>query len=213
MISSRPTARNSSSTRPSLSPTIAPPGTILIRTPAWVPAAGSAIMARVTAPGGMPVERAPKPVGPMHSRSTLPSNQVRPASISATSSCGGYATLAGRISRTRPGPPGRPQGHDRRRRGLTSLGNEPRSNAAIFDIKGLSYKVKFTGADSPPASRQRAAKRLRRRRSGRGRRASSRSSPRLRSRLKYARLMLGILILICCPLAEAHARPRSNTKA
>jgi hypothetical protein len=130
-------------------------GTLRFTVPA---AAGKAIMARVIAPGGMPVEREPKPAGPGAYMVDFP---VKPGEtrfdISYKIPVTGDAELAGKILHT-PGPVRLvvPKGITAEGEGLTPLGNEPRSQAAIFDIKGLSYKVKFTGAGTLNAGQQAA---------------------------------------------------------
>lgn len=193
-------------------------GTLRFSVPA---AAGKAIMARVIAPGGMPVEREAKPAGPGEYVVDFP---VKPGEtrfdISYKLPIKGDAQLAGKILHA-PGPVRLvvPQGITAEGEGLTALGNEPRSQAAIFDIKGLSYKVKFTGTGSLSASQPAAGG------GGGGAEgaAQEEDGPRIQQiqppgydRVwKYALgLMLGFLLLSFIALwLKPTPDPRSSTKA
>lgn len=114
------------------------------------PEAGKDVKARAIAPGGMPVEREPKqlqkgvfavdfPVKPGETRFDL--SYKMPATETTS--------LTGRILHS-PGPVRFvvPKGVTLEGANLTAIGNEPKSGAAIFDLKGDSYTVKISGSGS-----------------------------------------------------------------
>lgn len=119
-------------------------GTLRFSVPA---AAGSNIQARATAPGGLPVDREPRktaengvysldfPVKPGETRFDisykLPMKQP--------------LELSGRILHAGPTRLVLPKGMTAEGDGLASLGTEPSTQAAIFDIKGDAYKIKLGG--------------------------------------------------------------------
>jgi hypothetical protein len=194
-------------------------GTIRFTVPA---AAGKAIMARVIAPGGMPVEREPKPAGPGQYMLDFP---VKPGEtrfdISYKFPVTGDAELAGKILHA-PGPVRLvvPKGMTATGDGLAPLGNEPRSQAAIFDIKGNSYKVKFNGTGTLAASQPAAGGGGEAPAEGAaseedGARIQQIQPPGYDRAWKYALgLMLGILILSFAALwLKPTPAARSNTKA
>jgi hypothetical protein len=118
--------------------------------------AGANLMTRITAPGGMPVERQPKKLSAGEYAIDYP---VKPGEtrfdISYKLPVTGTAELSGKILHS-PGPVRLvvPQGMTAEGEGLSPLGNEPKSQAAIFDVKVQAYKVKFTGTgalNSQPA--------------------------------------------------------------
>lgn len=192
-------------------------GTLHFTVPA---AAGKAVMARVIAPGGMPVERAPKPAGAGEYLIDFP---VKPGEtrfdISYKVPVQGDAVLAGRILHA-AGPVRLvvPKGMTAEGEGLTPLGTEPRSQAAIFDIKGLAYKVKFTGVGTLAASQQVAggeAPAQGGEQEEEGARFEQIQPPGYDRAWKYALgLMLGILLLSFTALwLKPAPAPRSKTKA
>lgn len=113
------------------------------------PEAGKDVKARVIAPGGMPVERDPKPMGGKGEYGI--DFPVKPGEtrfdISYKLPVKDPMILSGRILHD-PGPVRliAPKGITVEGDGLASLGNEPRSGAAIYDIKGNTYSVKISGA-------------------------------------------------------------------
>jgi len=195
-------------------------GTLHFTVPA---AAGNNVMVRVTSPGGMPVERAPKPAGKGEFAVDAP---VKPGEsrfdISYKFPVTGDAELAGKILHA-PGPVRLvvPKGMTVAGDGLTPLGTEPRSQAAIFDIKGLSYQLKFTGAGTLAAGQAEAGGGEAP--AGEGGEAQEEDGARIEQiqppgydRVwKYALgLMIGILILSFVALwLKPTPAPGSNTKA
>jgi len=118
------------------------------------PEAGKDVKARAIAPGGMPVEREPKqlekgvyavdfPVKPGETRFDI--SYKLPAKEPTA--------LDGKILHA-PGPVRFvvPKGVTLEGENLTALGNEPKSGAAIFDLKGDVYKVKISGSGTLRAS-------------------------------------------------------------
>lgn len=111
------------------------------------PEAGSDVKARVIAPGGMPVERNPKSMGKGEFAIDFP---VKPGEtrfdMSYKVPIKEPMVLKGRILHD-PGPVRLivPQGITVEGDNLASLGAEPRTGAAIYDIKGDEYAVKISG--------------------------------------------------------------------
>lgn len=112
------------------------------------PEAGSDVKARVIAPGGMPVERDPKPMGAKGEFAI--DFPVKPGEtrfdMSYKVPVKDPMVLKGRILHD-PGPVRLivPQGITVQADNLAALGAEPRTGASIFDIKGDSYAVTITG--------------------------------------------------------------------
>ncbi|WP_321477508.1 carboxypeptidase-like regulatory domain-containing protein [uncultured Paludibaculum sp.] len=112
------------------------------------PEAGKDVKSRVIAPGGMPVEREPKPIGGKGEYAI--DFPVKPGEtrfdISYKVPIKEPMVLKGRILHD-PGPVRliAPQGITVEGDGLSSLGAEPRTGAAIYDIKGDAYAVKISG--------------------------------------------------------------------
>ncbi len=125
-----------------------PKGTLRFSVPE---AAGGNVMARATAPGGMPVERQPKKAGPgvyVLDYPVKPGGETR-FDISYKMPVKDPMELAGKILHE-PGPVRLvvPQGITVSGDGLTPLGTEPQTHAMIYDIKGTTYKFKIVGTGS-----------------------------------------------------------------
>jgi len=115
-------------------------------------AAGTNIMARATAPGGMPVERAPKKTGVqgeyLFDYPVKPGGETR-FDISYKLPVKTPMELSGKVLHE-PGPVRLvvPQGITVGGEGLTPLGTEPQTQAMIYEVKGASYKLTISGTGS-----------------------------------------------------------------
>ncbi|MBI5281355.1 MAG: carboxypeptidase regulatory-like domain-containing protein [Candidatus Solibacter usitatus] len=117
----------------------------------FVPAEARAnIMARATAPGGMPVEREAKQAGAGVYFLDFP---IKPGEtrfdLSYKMPAGSPSVLSGKVVHA-PGPVRLvvPQGITVEGDGLAPLGNEPQTQAAIFEIKNAQYKITVNGTGS-----------------------------------------------------------------
>lgn len=163
----------------------------------WVPpAAGDNVLTRATAPGGMPIERQPKRGG--EKGAWFVDYPVKPGGdtrfdISYKLPAGSPSALQGRILHG-PGPVRIivPQGIQIEGDGITPLGAEPSSKAAIFDVTGKDYKITITGAGQLRAAQPQPTER------------SEEDGPRIesiappgydRNRWVLLGLMLGVLAL------------------
>jgi hypothetical protein len=123
------------------------------------PEAGKDVKARAIAPGGMPVEREPKQIAKGVYAVDFP---VKPGEtrfdISYKLPAKAPTALAGKILHA-PGPVRFvvPQGVTLEGDNLTALGNEPKSGAAIFDLKGDVYNVKISGSGTLRATESAAS--------------------------------------------------------
>lgn len=127
------------------------------------PEAGTNVMVRATSPGGMPVEREPR--AGSEKGAYLLDFAVKPGGetrfdISYKMPAKEPLQLSGRILHG-PGPVRLivPQGITVEGDGLASLGPEPQTQAAIFDVKGSKYLLKISGTgtlrSSAPAPTER----------------------------------------------------------
>ena len=120
-------------------------GTLRFSVPAE---AGTNVQARAIAPGGMSVDREPQktaekgvftldfPVKPGETRFDISYKLAMKQPM----------VFAGRILHAGPTRLVVPQGMTAEAANLTSLGNEPSTKAAIYDIKGESYQIKLSGS-------------------------------------------------------------------
>jgi len=117
----------------------------------WVPpAAGSEVRARVVAPGGLPVDRQPRPAGPANVW-TLDA-PVKPGEtrfdFSYKVPVGEFAALTTRILHEGKARLIVPDSINAIGDGLKMLGTEPSINAAIFEIERPEFTVTLTGTGS-----------------------------------------------------------------
>jgi len=123
-------------------------GTVKVFVP---PAAGENVMARVIAQGGMPVER--QPVKTAAANVWTVDYPVRPGetrfdfSYKLPAAAGGV--LETRLLNGAASPKlVLPKGVEASGAGITNIGNEPQSQAAVFDIAASDLKLTITGSGS-----------------------------------------------------------------
>ncbi|MBI5083553.1 MAG: carboxypeptidase regulatory-like domain-containing protein [Acidobacteria bacterium] len=117
----------------------------------FVPAEARAnILARASSPGGMPLEREAKQSGAGVYFLDFP---VKPGEtrfdLSYKMPAGSPSVLSGKVVHA-PGPVRLvvPQGITVEGDGLTPLGNEPQTQASIFEVKNAQYKITINGTGS-----------------------------------------------------------------